>query len=143
MLSCSSDSAIFTVFEPKITQRVGVRYIDRIWREGSRKPADWKGLLDGSVLGLAGVPALENSVIACQTYSELAVGDYRANVRGSLATDNIPTKFSMVLDTDCFDERSRLFELDAIQNTIDELHILNLQLFQQVITEQFFEELRG
>ncbi len=135
--------AVLTVFDPKIVQRVGVRYVDRMWRAGSQKPSDWNGLLSGAILGFAGIEETREAVLALQTHCEFSLGDYRAVMRSSLAPDTTPSKFSMVLDTDCFDERSQSFEADAVRSTIDDLHTLCLQLFQQVVTEQYLEEMRG
>lgn len=135
--------AVLATFEPKLVQRIGVRYLDRIWRSGSTVPSEWTGYLNESVLGMVNNPVLAPHVLVSQTYSELAIGNYRMNVRGSIASDNTPSKYSMVLDTDCFDERSALFVASDVLGVVNDLHMLNLQVFQQVITDQLYEELRG
>lgn len=135
--------AVNATFEPKLVQRIGVRYLDRIWRIGSTVPAEWAGYLHAGVLGMANNPLLAPNVLVSQTFSEMAIGDYRINVRGSIASDNTPNKHSMVLDTDCFDERSALFVMDDVLNVVNDLHMLSLQIFQQVVTDQLYDELRG
>ena len=142
LLSEVVDAAIETS-SPKLLQRVGVRCIDRIWREGSTLPSSWAGLLDPGVLGLATNPALASAVTLAQTYSEMVFQQYRAGVRGSLATDKNPSGYSMVLDTDCYDDTAKAFKKETIDEVVGDLHTLSLQLFQTVITDTLYCELHG
>lgn len=142
LLSAVVDAVIETG-SPKLLQRVGVRCVDRIWREGSTKPASWAGLLDPGVLGLATNPTLASAVTTAQTYSELVFDQYRAGLRGSLATDKNPSGYSMVIDTDCYDDTAKVFKKETINEVVSGLHKLSLQLFQTVITSQLYGELHG
>lgn len=135
--------ATVATFNPQLINRIGVRYMDRIWREGSTIPVEWQKLLSPGVLGLANCERLSPYVAVAQTYNELAIGEYRANVRGSIASDNTPNKYSMVLDTDCFDERSVAFDTANLMDVVADLHVLSLQLFQEVVTPDLYAELLG
>lgn len=135
--------AVAGTYAPQVVQRVGVRTIDRIWRRGSTIPREWVGLLDPGVLGFAGNDVLKDSVQVTQTYQELAFGETRANVRGSIASDQTPSKYSFLLDIDCFDERARIFDKSSILELVKGLHFLGLKMFQSVLTDRLYEELRG
>lgn len=99
--------------------------------------------MDPAVLGFGAHPVLGDATLVAQTSSELLVDELRANVRGSIASDSTPNGYSFVLDTDCFDEQVRTFAVDAVLDTVDRLHDLNLRLFQSVVTDTYFSELRG
>lgn len=134
---------VHEAYSPQLAQRVGLRFVDRFARDASAYPQQWQGLLDPAVLGFGAHPVLGDATLVAQTSSELLVDELRANVRGSIASDSTPNGYSFVLDTDCFDEQVRTFAVDAVLDTVDRLHDLNLRLFQSVVTDTYFSELRG
>lgn len=127
--------------QPKLMQRLGLRYIDRIVRPSSGKPAEWVGFVAPAFLGLAGDPTLGGTVSAFQSVHELRVGENVALVRGSCAPDTTPAGYSMLLDTDCGTDRAQAFSKSSIERSLDELHTLNLQIFQTALTEKLYSEL--
>ncbi|WP_126688351.1 TIGR04255 family protein [Nocardioides ferulae] len=134
---------VYEAYSPQLAQRVGLRFVDRFVRDASAYPQQWQGLLNPAVLGFGAHPVLDSATLVAQTSSELLVEGLRANVRGSVASDSTPNGYSFVLDTDCFDEQVRPFAVDAVLHTVDRLHDLNLRLFQSVVTDTYFSELRG
>lgn len=135
-------AAVSRVATPRVTQRVGVRYIDRIHRSQSKFPPTWANYLDSSFLGLANNPEIAEAVRVSQVYNELVFDDARANIRGSIATDETPNGYSFLLDVDCFDERSTEFSSKSTSEVASALHRLNLKLFQMVLTEDLMKEMR-
>ncbi|MGB7962895.1 MAG: TIGR04255 family protein [Propionicimonas sp.] len=136
-------TTVSSTYGPKLTQRVGLRFIDRFSRAESALPAQWIGWLDPAVLGFGAHPTLGGATLVAQTSSELVVEGLRANIRGSIATDNTPNGYSFVLDTDCFDDRVRRFDVEDVSAVIKRLHDLNLRLFQTVITDELYAEIHG
>lgn len=134
-------SVVSETYHPELTQRVGVRYLDRIWRKDSTIPKEWDGLLAPGIVGLATDPLLADAVQVAQTYFEMDFRDCKANLRGSIAADQTPNKYSFLLDIDCFDERASAFSPETLTQRIDDLHLLNLRLFQAVITDRLYDEM--
>lgn len=130
-------------YHPQLRQRVGVRCVDRLWRMDSTIPKEWKGYLDPGALGLASNDLLADYIRVAQTTHEMAFGDYKATVRGSIASDQTPNKHSFLLDIDCFDERASIFDPANLEEIVGELHHLSLRLFQIVLTDKMYSELHG
>lgn len=131
------------LYSPTLIQRVGLRYVDRLNRSDTSYPRDWAGLLHPAVLGFGMDDSLAEATLVAQTSNEMLIDGLRANVRGSIAQDNTSSGYSFLLDTDCFDERSKLFETEAIASVIESLHELNLRVFQHVILPDLYEEIHG
>lgn len=134
---------VFDAYQPQLCQRVGVRYVDRLWRKDSTIPKEWKGFLDPGALGLASNEVLAGYVRVAQTNHEMSFDDYKATVRGSIASDQTPNKHSFLLDIDCFDERAAAFNPKSLEVIVEELHSLSLRLFQVVLTDAMYTELHG
>jgi len=130
-------------YHPQLVQRIGVRYVDRIWRADSTVPKEWVDLLDPGVLGFASHLQLGEFVRVTQTNQELVFGEYGANIRGSIASDQTPSKHSFLLDIDCFDERAAAYDEAPLLDVVERLHLLNLRLFQIVLADTLYRELRG
>lgn len=131
--------AVETVVQPRLLQRVGLRYVDRIILEGVGSPLDWmqQKLLAPYLLTFVNDPSLSESVIASQTNSHLDLGDAHVILRSSCAPDNRShTGYSTVLDTDCFDPQSQKYESSGIVQTSERLHLRALQLFQVSTTTE-------
>lgn len=134
---------IETELQPKLMQRLGLRYIDRIVREDSGKPALWAGFIEPPFLGLASDPDIGGAVSMFQSVHELRVGENVAVVRGSCATDNTPSGYSMLIDTDCSTDRAQAFKSSSIEASLESLHTLSLQIFQTAVTKKLYSELQS
>lgn len=139
----SLTSLVWETYSPRLTQRVGLRYVDRIDRPGTVLPAQWVGLLHPAMIGFGSDDVLKDATLVTQVVSELLIDGFRANLRGSIARDNTPAGYSFLLDTDCFDERSGAFDPELVGATIGRLHELNLRLFQHTITPALYKEIHG
>lgn len=129
--------------QPKLMQRLGLRYIDRIIRDDSGKPAEWVGFIEAPFLGLASDSDIGGAVSMFQSVHELRVGDNVAVVRGSCATDNTPSGYSMLIDTDCSTDRAQAFISSSIEDSLEDLHTLSLQIFQTALTKKLYAELQS
>ncbi|UUL76982.1 TIGR04255 family protein [Pseudarthrobacter sp. Fe7] len=134
---------IHSSYQPALIQRVGLRYIDRIVHRQASKPSDWNGLLDPSLLGLAGKPGLMEAVIGAQTFSHLDLGDAQVVLRSGCTPDPAQANgYSTVLDTDCFDARARAFDVADLHQTAKQLHRRALQVFQAVVEPELLDYLK-
>jgi len=134
--------AIGAVFNPALMQRIGLRYVDRLSREASSMPAQWNEQLHPAVLGFASNDAIGDNVVVVQTTNHMKFGNHFAIVRTSCAPDtSTDSGYSMVLDTDCSDAKARAFAIDDIARTTEDLHELNLRLFQLTLSSSYLDEL--
>lgn len=128
---------------PALIQRVGLRYVDRIITDSAARPHEWEGLLEAPILGMAGHADLGAAVTVAQTVSVMDFGSAQVILRSSCATDaNSKNGYSTVLDTDCFTATAEAYDAQRLRTTTNDLHILSLQVFQAVLTKEFYETLR-
>lgn len=119
--------------KPQLVQRLGLRYMDRIMRPRSKVPADWAGYLAPATLGFAVSGALARSVESVRTEQSLQLSDCQATIRTSCAPDNKgPSWHSMVVDTDCYEDRAFAFDDKELYEKLEILHRAALQLFQAI-----------
>jgi uncharacterized protein (TIGR04255 family) len=134
-------TTVASIFAPQIVQRVGLRYVDRILRAKSKTPADWVGLLDPAVLGFAAGNKIASSVEIIRTEHSLNLDDCKAIVRTSCAPDDKgPSWHSMLVDTDCYEDRAFAFAEQDLKEKVKTLHGVALQLFQYVTTPKLRAE---
>jgi len=131
-------------FDLKIVNRLGLRYFDRIKRDGTAVPKDWRGLFDPGLLGVSGDEDFVAAQTVAQTNQEFVFNGVNVHLRTSCATDNTASSgYSMVLDTDCFDARAFGFAVDAIEGGVSELHAHSIRVFETVVTKALMDEFGG
>jgi uncharacterized protein (TIGR04255 family) len=134
--------AIVAELNPKIEQRIGLRYIDSIAHPSVRTAADWAGLIDPALLGAVGNGPLAKSVRAAQQILELeGSGGIRVNLRHGSQVAASGGKPVYLLDLDCYLQAGRRFNAEVLLNTYDELHTLALKLFHSCLTPDLLKEL--
>lgn len=126
-----------SLLSPQLVHRVGLRYIDRIILRDTAKPADWDGLIADEVLGFAASHELGQYLTTVKTEQVVAMDDVTGVVRTSCGPDNQgPTRHSIVIDTDCFEQSAFGYNLAALALKVEKLHDRALQLFQLVTSTQ-------
>lgn len=137
-------NAVAAEKSPALMQRIGLRYVDRLTREDTRLPGEWRGLLDDALLSLGASESVGDAVVVAQTVNQLQVNGVDVVLRSSCAPDNgTKAGFSTVLDTDAYDDHGRAFAVEDVEEALERLHLVSLQLFQLVVTEKFRAEMRG
>lgn len=129
--------------KPKLEQRVGLRYVDRITELGLTELAAWQPYLRPELLGLVLHPQLGTGV---RQYLQQVVIDIADGVTAGLRHGPVvePGREAVdyQLDYDIFRQRGRPFDASAIQASADEFNVYALQLFQATITDELLDELR-
>ena len=130
--------------QPKIEQRVGLRYIDTIKHSSVSTAADWSGLIDPDLLGAIGNGPLSGSVRASQQILEMEGSNgVRVNLRHGSQIAPAGPKPIYLLDLDCYVQAGRRFEATTVLAALDDLHSVALRLFQSCITPGLLSELSG
>ena len=128
---------------PKIAQRIGLRYIDSITSPRVQTAADWSGLIDRDLLGSLHSGVLSRSIRAAQQVLEIEGPDgIRVNLRHGSQTAAIGGKPVYLLDFDCMLQAGRAFDVESVLVSFDALHGVALRLFQACITPTLLQELR-
>lgn len=117
-------------FEPEIELRVGLRYVDRMQRDGVTRPLEWGAHLQPALHGIVGHDSLGRAVVSQQQQITLDLGNGDGVCRfvhGTLSTDH---DLEYVLDYDLFRQEARPFETSAILAALDVFNTEALKLFQ-------------
>jgi uncharacterized protein (TIGR04255 family) len=126
---------------PGIEQRLGLRYIDRIFEVDAGSPADWEPYLIPELLGLALHQPLGIAVKTARQQLLLDLGGgYSCTVNhGFVEGQN--SRLNYLLDYDLFREGGRPFSVDDVSETLEVLHEDAGKLFQASITPALYEHL--
>lgn len=134
--------AVVEFVQPALVQRIGLRYVDRLVRRGTGRPGQWRGLVDPAILSFADDDVVFDEVQVVQTLNQIQTNEgLAATLRTSCAPDSVASGYSMLIDTDCYDGRSRAFDLGSIRDTTNALHVINLKLFQRCLRAEYLNEL--
>lgn len=129
---------------PAFENRIGVRFVNEIRGvDDVNRPEDWRGWIDNRFLG----PVLHESLagVVDQVRQALELTDhdgFKALVQHGAHTDD-GGENSYRLDIDCYHQRGRVFEPDAVVEAAEQLHILEKQIFKLAITDKLYDHLKG
>lgn len=122
-------------------QRLGLRYVDRIFQPGVRKLEDWAGLLAPWLTGPLTHSQLGEAVAAYaqQVDFDTRADGIRATLRQRAFSDRERRgRQTVILDFDVFREGYRLIEVDPVLATTDHMNDLAHRLFEASITESLY-----
>jgi uncharacterized protein (TIGR04255 family) len=137
-------TGVATELQPKIEQRIGLRYIDSINHPRVRTAADWSGLIDPNLLGASGAGLLSRSVRAAQQVLEIeGPKGVRVNLRHGSQVAPSGGKPMYLLDLDCYLQAGREFKPNTVLGAFDDLHSVALRLFHACITPALLKEFAG
>lgn len=141
----SFSRAVAEAVEPSLEQRVGLRFIDRITHPDVTTAVDWKKWIDQSFLGPIAHETLGQAVTTSQQILQLDMGDGRSIVlrHGAFRDQQASGQWIYLIDHDCYIQRGKPFNVDDMLNAAEELHTLALQVFQQAITPDLYNYLKG
>jgi uncharacterized protein (TIGR04255 family) len=136
--------AVANTLDPTAVQRVGLRYVDRFREEEVEAPSGWSGRIRDELLGVVIHEHLGRGVVASQQQVLFeGDGDRKVALRHGLVSGDGEEGLDYIIDVDAFEEGFRVFELENLRESIEELHTLCLAVFQQSLTEDFLTSLRG
>lgn len=137
-------SAVSDVLHPAIQMRIGLRYVDVVTRPGTGRPGEWRGLIVDELLGAILHPAVGQAVTGTQQQVDIDAGDgTRCTLRHGTVAASPEGGLGYLLDWDVYQEDVRAFDVGAIRESLVVSHRLALQLFQQAITPQLLNEMKG
>lgn len=131
--------------DPAIEQRLGLRFVNLIIHDEVRSEADWDGYIVSDLLAPAQHPRLGSGIVATQHRVILDLGDeLRCILNYGLAPDaNGTGRPGYILDLDVFRELSAPFSAADVFKASELMNDRAVSLFQQVVTPNLLEFLRG
>jgi uncharacterized protein (TIGR04255 family) len=127
---------------PKIEQRIGLRYVDRITEVDARTPRDWAAYLQEPILGFAVHEVLGNHLANARQQMAFDLGDSYGCLltHGFLPRDD--GRLDYLLDYDVFREGGRPFDAGAVRDAVEVLHSDASKLFQASISPALYDIFR-
>jgi uncharacterized protein (TIGR04255 family) len=137
-------SALSENIKPRVEERLGLRYVNKIVEPGISTPADFRGIISDGLLGAAADDYWSAGVTGAQQQLEMDVnGGIRCVLRhGTLARNTGIGLEGYLLDIDVFREQPRRFDIDNIGATIDTLNKAATTIFQRSLNVGYLERLR-
>lgn len=132
--------AVHEELRPRLEQRLGLRYIDRLTWPVVDEPSGWKRWIEPSLLGPILHQAFGPAVRQCEQLLDLDGGNGMVvRLRHGLQPSPDTDSWAYVLDHDCSVTTGSRFDPDSLMTGADALHTLILQVFQAAITEDLYE----
>lgn len=130
-------SALEVVMSPGVTTRVGLRFVNTAFAaafgaQPFEAPADLAPYVDDRFLGFA-PDGIDSTVGMTQSRHVLVVEDLNAAIASALINQE-SGEFGILIDIDTYREATKRFAVDELLSISDELHHLELALFQKVLT---------
>jgi uncharacterized protein (TIGR04255 family) len=137
-------TAIDEHVHPRVEERIGLRYVNRISEPEVAVPADFQGLVSEGLLGAAADEFWTAGITGIQQQIEIHVS---ADIQCILRHGTIPrnTGFGIdgyLLDIDLFRQQPRRFNVDSIIACSDQLNDAATALFQNSLTSSYLDRLR-
>lgn len=133
--------SVADICEPPTEERVGLRFINRIDMKSDNAPEQFQGYITDETLGLLVGGKLSPSINSVQSIVDLQ-GPDDISIRlqhGYQSEDKVP---GYIIDTDCYRQSDIKFDADSILRKVELFHRLCKQIFEAVITEQLYDNLR-
>lgn len=128
--------------QPTTSQRIGLRYVDRIKEFSFESAQEWEGLIDPTLLGPVLHPGFGRNIQHSQQIVLLNLEKESKCLfrHGVLPPEN--GRVDYFLDFDLFEEGGSRFDKAALISTATQLNGFALQLFQASVLEPLLERLR-
>lgn len=137
-------SIVAKLMEPSVTSRIGLRYVDLLVETDVKTPMDWKGRISDLFLGPLSDELLVNSIQVSQQQLSLRLADdLRGTLRHGVFLDqSAEPPLRYLIDTDVYWDSFSPYNLEKIRERLEEMHTASTQIFQRVITADYYEELK-
>jgi uncharacterized protein (TIGR04255 family) len=137
--------AVAAHIAPRVEQRLGLRYVDRIRIPGLAVPVDWRPYIVPELLGLAVHPDLGRAITGAQQQLVLDLGEGGVQCgfrHGFLREPTAIAEIQYFLDYDVFRQAGRAFDVENIRAAAAQFNTYALQLFQACVTPELLGQLR-
>ena len=130
--------------KPRVEERVGLRYVNKIVEKNVSVPGDFRGIVSGGLLGAAADDYWSSGVTGAQQQLEIEVeSDIRCVLRhGTLPRSTGVGIEGYLLDIDVSREQSRRFDVNSVLGTIDRLNTVATTIFEKSLAPEYLEGLR-
>ena len=134
-------AAVTRVVQPRLFQRVGLRYVNRLVSPDAVIAQSWRDRIEPTFLGPLLNPELGVLVASAQQQVELRLTDTAAAIirHGPYRDAAVDNTFAYLLDIDVFDTRSERFDPEAVSVLTRQLNRTAASLFQQIVPDQWRE----
>jgi uncharacterized protein (TIGR04255 family) len=131
--------------KPRVEERIGLRYVNRIVEPTVEAPTDFEGLISASILGPIADEFWGAGIKGTQQQLELEISD---EIRGLLRHGTIPRSSGVgidgyLLDLDLFRQQPRAFDVEKVVQTSNELNEAATGLFKASLTPDYLAQLGG
>lgn len=134
--------AAFEIFAPEIEMRLGLRYINAFSNSNATSAAYWRGKIRPAFLGPIGDESLADAFQISASRASLSFDEINANVATAFQPDAILVgKIAAIFDIDVYRQGARLYTADSALATADALNTKALQIFQSILSVDYFQEL--
>jgi uncharacterized protein (TIGR04255 family) len=130
---------IATEVNPKIEQRLGLRFVDQLDAQGVSSAADWTQRVNSDVAGILNHPQLGSLVTFSQSIVQLREADFSVTLRHGVQPEGGSRGY--LIDTDCAREGGRRFEGETVMKDVERLHTSALQIFQACLKPEYLKSL--
>jgi uncharacterized protein (TIGR04255 family) len=129
--------------DPRIEERVGLRYVNRVIMPEASQPGDLVGAVSEGLLGPLADDFWMPAVVGYQQQVDLDVdGEVRCLLRHGLLTEDGGTTGGYLLDLDVYRQQPQRFDVENIVSLADRLNTAALALFQRSLTDDYLDRLR-
>jgi len=131
--------------EPRIEERLGLRYVNRLSEDEARTPEDWVRFVSSELLGPVGSQDWGPGVETFQEQVQFDLGNDLHCVfrQGLIPADSGVGSEGYLLDYDIFRQSPRRYDLADLAATLDSMNQAALALFQKSLTQTYLRALRG
>lgn len=137
-------SAVAEQVNPRVEERVGLRYVNKVMEPEVSVPADFRGIISDGLLGATADDFWSAGVTGSQQQIEIDISDGIQCVlrHGTLPRANGIGLDGYLLDIDVFRARPRRFNVESIIETCDRLNEAATAIFQGALTTSYLDRLR-
>ena len=126
---------------PKMEQRLGLRYVDRVRGLPVSIPSDWSRWIHPTLVGPALHQRLGEAVVSTRQQIDLDLGQGRVCVLRHGTVSDPDGELVYLLDFDVYRQQARRFSADEIMATAQDFHETADSIFEQVISEELMRHL--
>ncbi len=133
------------LLQPSVTNRIGLRYVDKFVDRDVNDASGWRGRIDDSFLGPIIHSSLGSLVIGGQQQLDLQLDPTHGAVlrHGPFRDDSSGGSVSYLLDIDVYEARADRFDVRTVLDSAEQLNRTALALFQSAVSHDYLKAMQG
>lgn len=131
------------VLGPKVVQRFGLRYVNRISEPKVQSAIGWDGVIQAPLLGALRGHVLSEGIRTTQQQMDLQIdADISAILRhGTFPEDTRERLYNYVVDIDVYRARSESFDVEGLVALADDFNVQALKIWQAAMESDYLDTL--